>query len=241
VFLADLRILYHLLISRPRGTDAGARLEAFYRGQAKGYDDFRRRLLHGREEMMRALEVPEGAHLIDMGGGTGSNLEYLDEQWHRLSKVTLVDLCPPLLEVAAERIRQQQWHKASTVLADATSYEPSDGPVDVITFSYSLSMIPEWQRAVDRAHAILKPGGMIGIADFYISSPSPPPERHKHSRFQRSFWPRWFGWDHVFLSPEYLPYLQNRFQIVRLEERLGRVPYLFGLRAPYYIFLGRKL
>ena len=55
------------------------------------------------------------------------------------------------------------------------------------------------------------------------------------------FWPTWFASDNVFLSSEHVPYLQGRFQTVWLEERLGKVPYLLGLKAPYYLFLGRKL
>jgi S-adenosylmethionine-diacylgycerolhomoserine-N-methlytransferase len=38
-----------------------------------------------------------------------------------------------------------------------------------------------------------------------------------------------------------LPYLQSRFQTVCLEERQGRVPYLPGVKVPFYIFLGRRL
>jgi hypothetical protein len=34
--------------------------------------------------------------------------------------------------------------------------------------------------------------------------------------------------------------LQAHFEAVRVEERRGRVPYLLGLKAPYYIFVGRK-
>ena len=43
----------------------------------------------------------------------------------------------------------------------------------------------------------------------------------------------------MFPSPDHVPWLQSRFQTVKLEERLGKVPYLL-LKAPYYIFLGRK-
>jgi S-adenosylmethionine-diacylgycerolhomoserine-N-methlytransferase len=62
----------------------------------------------------------------------------------------------------------------------------------------------------------------------------------KHRRFTRFFWPRWFSYDNVFLSPDHLPYLQSRFQTVKLEERFGKIPYLLWLKAPYYIFVGRK-
>ena len=50
----------------------------------------------------------------------------------------------------------------------------------------------------------------------------------------------WFGWDNVFLTPDHVNYLQHRFQTVQLIEGLGKVPYMLGLKAPYYVFLGRK-
>jgi S-adenosylmethionine-diacylgycerolhomoserine-N-methlytransferase len=238
--VSDLRILYHLIFTRGGGEDPAGRLEAFYHQQAGMYDDFRRRLLHGREEMIEWLEVPDGGRMLDMGGGTGSNLEYLGQRRERLQSITIVDLCPSLLRVALERIQRHGWHNVATVQADVTTYEPEDGPVDVVIFSYALTMMPCWFKAIDHAQALLKPGGLIGVADFYISQKWPTAGLRKHSRFQRFFWPWWFNWDNVFLSADHLPYLQSRFRTVRLEERVGRLPYCFGLKAPYYLFLGRK-
>jgi S-adenosylmethionine-diacylgycerolhomoserine-N-methlytransferase len=237
---SDLRVLYKLAFTRVRGKTHGDRLEAFYGAQAGDYDAFRRRLLHGREEMMRGLDLPEGGRLLDMGGGTGSNLEAVAGRVPRLRSVRIVDLCPSLLKAADERIARHGWTNVSTVLADATAYEPDDGPVDAVTFSYSLTMIPDWFRAIDRAYALLKPGGMIGAADFYVARKWPAPDMRRHGAFWRYAWPTWFGHDNVFLSPDHLPCLQSRFRTVRLEERLGNVPYLPFLKAPYYVFLGRK-
>ena len=97
---SDLRILYHMTCERVRGNSHQERLEAFYRHQADGYDDFRKRLLHGREEMMRRWTLPAGGRLLDMGGGTGSNIECLGDRLRALERVTVVDLCPSLLETA---------------------------------------------------------------------------------------------------------------------------------------------
>jgi S-adenosylmethionine-diacylgycerolhomoserine-N-methlytransferase len=236
---SDLGILYHLALSRPRGGDHGARLEDFYRDQAGAYDDFRRRLLHGREELMRGLDLPDGGRLLDLGGGTGSNLEFLGDRLGSLERVRIVDLCPSLLRAADERIRRRGWGNVETVLADATTYRP-EGMADAVTFSYSLTMIPDWFRAVDQAHALLRPGGMIGVVDFYVSRKWPGAGLRRHAAWQRLFWPAWFGCDNVWLSPDHLPYLQARFEPVRVEERFGRVPYLPGLKAPYYLFWGRR-
>src|SRR5262249_41096494 len=187
-----------------------------------------------------ARGLPQGASLSDMGGGTGSNCEYLGERRQRCRSLTLVDLSPSLLKVARERVERNGWDNVRVVLADATTYEPEDGPADAVTFSYSLTMIPDWFKAIDRAREILKPGGLIGVSDFYVTRKWPA-SGVKHARWRRFFWPLWFGWDNVFLSPDHLPYLQSRFQTVKLEERLGKMPYMLGLRAPYYIFVGRKV
>jgi len=237
--VSDFRILYHLVFSRSSGDSHGERLEAFYRQQAGAYDDFRKRLLHGREQLMQSLEVPAGATLLDMGGGTGANIEFLGDRRKQFGRITILDLTPSLLKVADERIRKNGWDNVSTVLADATTYEHGEGPLDFVTFSYSLTMIPGWFQAIDRAWHLLKPGGILGVVDFYISRKWPAPGMKKHSGFHRLFWPTWFAYDNVFLNPDHVPYLQSRFETLRLEEKMGSVPYM-PLRAPHYIFLGRK-
>lgn len=239
-FLSDLKIIGHLLFASHKGDTHGERLEAFYREQAGAYDDFRRRLLHGREEMIRSLDLPAGGRLVDMGGGTGSNFEYLGDRRNTLAEMTVVDLAPSLLKVADERFQKNGWSNAKTVLADATTYEPAGGPVDAVTFSYSLTMIPDWFRAIDQAYRILKPGGLIGVADFYVTRKFPIAGQKRHGAMVRGLWPGWFSGDNVFLSPDHLPYLQSRFEQVKLAEGMGRVPYMMGLRAPYYVFVGRK-
>ncbi len=236
---SDLRVVYYLVFAKGGGKSHGERLEAFYRAQADSYDDFRRRLLHGREEMMQSLDVPDGATALDMGGGTGSNFECLGDRLKRFRRVTIVDLSPSLLGMAEERVGRRGWDNVRTAVADATVYEPEE-PVDVVTFSYSLTMIPDWFKAIDQAHKVLKPGGLIGVVDFYVGRKWPADGMRRHAALRRFFWRTWFGWDNVFLSPDHLPYLQSRFQAVKLEERLARMPYMLGLRAPYYIFVGRK-
>src|SRR5579859_4408839 len=97
---ADLKVLYHLTFAPIRGRTHAARLESFYGGQAESYDSFRQRLLPGREELIRLLELPEEGVWVDLGGGTGANLEFARDRVKSLSQVHLVDLCAPLLQVA---------------------------------------------------------------------------------------------------------------------------------------------
>ncbi|MGE0756185.1 MAG: methyltransferase domain-containing protein [Pirellulaceae bacterium] len=238
--LSDLRILYHLTLKPVRGRDHAARLESFYAGQAASYDNFRRRLLQGRQELWNAIHVPDDAIWVDMGGGTGSNLEYFGERLSRLRRIYIVDLSPSLLEIARQRIQQQGWSNVEAVEADATLFQPPASPVDVVSFSYSLTMIPDWFAAIDNALSMLKPGGLIGVADFYVARKFPTDGLKRHSWFTRSFWPVWFSADNVFPSPDHVAYLHRHFDPIHFEERLAKVPYLPLLRTPYYTFVGRK-
>jgi S-adenosylmethionine-diacylgycerolhomoserine-N-methlytransferase len=237
--LNDLKILYHLAVKPVRGDDHAARMESFYAGQASAYDKFRQRLLPGRDEMLRALGELRGDVWVDMGGGTGGNLEFLGERISHLQKAYVVDLSPSLLEVAGKRIERMQWDNAAVVEADATTYVPPEGQVDLVTFSYSLTMIPDWFAALEHAWSILRPGGRIGIVDFYVARKHAPADL-RHSWWTRTFWPIWFACDNVFLSPDHLPALRRRFDSLFCEERRTRLPYLPLSRVPYYIFIGRK-
>jgi S-adenosylmethionine-diacylgycerolhomoserine-N-methlytransferase len=192
-------------------------------------------LLHGREELMRRLDPPAGAWVVELGAGTGRNLDFLGERIAKLGRVELVDLCPALLERARRRTRGLG--NVRVVEADAATYRP-ERPVDRVYLSYALTMIPDWHRALDNALAMLGPGGQLGVVDFYVSEPEPAPGLARHGPIARWFWPRWFGHDGVHPDPAHLTALRRRLPQHRLLEALAPVPYLPGLRAPYYVFVG---
>lgn len=240
-FLADLRILYHMALRPNRGRDHAQRMENFYAGQAADYDAFRRRLLQGREELWNQLTHDvHGKVWVDMGGGTGSNVEYFGDKVRHLQQVYVVDLAKSLLDVARQRVDAAGWKNVQPICADATTFCPPEGYADVVTFSYSLTMIPDWIRALDNAHAILKPGGRIGVVDFYVSRKHAPEGLARHRWVTRHGWPVWFATDNVFLSPDHLPRLREQFTQQHLDERRARVPYLPLVRVPYYLFIGTK-
>jgi S-adenosylmethionine-diacylgycerolhomoserine-N-methlytransferase len=240
-FMATLRVLYHLALSPIRGKSHKERLESFYSGQAKDYDAFRRRLLKGRRTLYNSLPANPGAVWVEMGGGTASNLDYLGDRIERLGSVHVVDLSGSLLKVARERIDERGWRHVQTHEADATTFELPNGlKADVVTFSYSLTMIPDWFAAIDCARRMLKPGGVIGIVDFYVARKYPAEGLAKHGWWTRTFWPTWFGMDNVNPSPDHLPYLNRQFETVSLWEGRAPVPFVPLGRVPIYRFVGRK-
>ena len=232
----DAEVLLRMARGQPRRGPLAERLQAFYGPQAEHYDTFRERLLHGRAELMERLAPPAGADLIELGAGTGRNLGFLGERLTALRSVTLVDLCPALLEQARRRTRGLS--NVRVVEADAVVYRP-DRLADIVYFSYALTMIPDWEGALRNAAAMLKPGGALGVVDFYCSDPEPPPGLVRHGALTRWFWPRWFAHDGVHPDPAHLRTLRRRLPDHELTEHRAPVPYLPGLRVPYYVFVGR--
>lgn len=234
----DANVLFHNWVHPIKGGDHKARLESFYEGQARSYDVFRHRFLHGRVPMIQAMPTPKGGVWVDLGGGTAANLEHFKGSLTRVfSKVVVLDLCRPLLEVARQRVAANKWEGVvELVEGDACSATtpglPKAGTVDVVTMSYSLTMIPDWRAALDNATRLLRPGGYLAISDFTVT-----PE---HSWVTRKLWPAVFKTDGVNLNPAHLETLRGSFETVHLEVSAGGFPYVPLLKAPFYFYVGRK-
>lgn len=229
-------MILQLMRGQPRKGSPAERLQAFYGPQARDYDSFRERLLHGRRELLEMLAPEPGEHIVELGAGTGRNIFFLGERLTRLGSVELVDLCPALLEQA--RLRTRRLPNVRVVEADAVTYRPAR-LADRVYFSYSLTMIKDWRGTIENALTMLKPGGVLGVVDFYVAGSAPRPGDVAHNAFTRFFWPRLFAHDGVYLTPEHLHRLRGLLPDHRYLEQRAPVPYLPGLRVPYFIFIGR--
>jgi len=236
----DLKVLYEVNCKSIRGETHAERLDSFYASQARLYDEFREKMLHGRREMIGRLPLSPGDTWIDLGCGTGCSLEYVAEQIASLKQVYLVDLSQSLLGIARQRIERNGWTNVTVITEDVSKWLLEENVADVVTFSYSLTMIPDWFEAILQAERMLKPGGCLGVADFYVSRKHPDSSHAKHSRWRKAWWKYFFARDNVLLSEDHLPFLERRFRTLWLEERQKTIPYIPFPKVPYYVFLGEK-
>ena len=235
----DMKTLFHLTLAPVRGDTHQERLDSFYGAQAADYDRFRERLLHGRQELYDRLPTPDGGVWVELGGGTGANIEFLGERRRALKQIHIVDLSTSLLAIARDRIDAKKWDNVTVHQADATTVALLE-KADVVTFSYSLTMIPDWYLALENARRLLKPDGWIGVVDFYVARKYPTLGHRRHGWATRTFWPTWFAHDNVYPSPDHVPYLHQHFTPAHFEERRTRIRYFPLLTTPYYTFVGRN-
>nr|XP_018260370.1 betaine lipid synthase [Kwoniella dejecticola CBS 10117]OBR82528.1 betaine lipid synthase [Kwoniella dejecticola CBS 10117] len=254
-----------------------AKLESFYSGQADLYDSTRSALLKGRENMLQLLAAhlkaqteplvrkgslgPNGDGVgqkkiwVDLGGGTGWNIEKMDEYLplSYFDAIYLIDLCEPLLEVARARIKARGWKNVHVLCQDASNFvlpEWESGELDprgslrAVTMSYSLSMIPPFYQLLDRCDQVLDPQrGLMGVVDFYTSRDGGNKERaigtasKRVSWFAKWFWECWFSLDGVNLNASRRG---EFYKMGTIKVYNGRNNFLdsWFIQIPYYVFIG---
>lgn len=164
-----------------------AALDRFYRWQAPLYDWTRPFFLFGRGRLVDGLDVGPGHLVLDVGCGTGWSFPHL---LRRSAHVVGVEVSEPMRRRASAH---------GGVAIDGRPYGTHAdyrGRLDRILFSYSLSMIPPFESALESARADLRPGGRIGVVDFLDA---------------RAPFDRWLGRSCVFLGGDRLAFLRDAF------------------------------
>ncbi|KAI4855483.1 hypothetical protein E4T45_03076, partial [Aureobasidium sp. EXF-8846] len=209
----------------------------------------------------------------DVGGGTGWNIEQMEKHLSVTSffhAVYLVDFSPSLCQVARTRFARLGWKNVKVVCQDARTFKLSDYEdghnddsavfsigksaldessaadrvgADLLTMSYSLSMIPEFHPVVDSLANLLAPNGIMGVVDFYVQNQIQFQSRNyvggvidRHCMWiSRIFWAAWFEMDRVFLDSSRRDYLEYKFGTVLTVNARN---HFFGFRIPYYVWIG---
>ena len=244
VFTPLKQFLVQLCTQKDTSTSSQAhqqRLETWYKPQAQDYDSSRSKFLRGRQTMISlcASVLPRPRIWIDLGGGTGNNLEFMAKimDLNSFTAIHLVDLSPSLAQKAQEKVDRNGWTNVHIHVMDASSFECPD-KVDLVTMSYSLTMMESYFDTLDKIHnQWLSPTGILGIADFF-TAPNRSDDITRHqSLLMRTFWRLWFSLDNVYLDPDRRAYLDYKFKpLIQLNcSHLYIPPFI---RVPYYVFVG---
>ena len=145
-------------------------MDRIYRRQRHVYDLSRKYYLLGRDRLIDGLAPPPGGRVLEIGCGTARNLIAVAHR-HPATPLFGIDLSLEMLDTARRRVdREGLGQRIRLAHADATAFDPAllfgMPGFSRIFFSYTLSMIPDWEKALAQSVVWLQPGGELHLVDF---------------------------------------------------------------------------
>ena len=152
--------------------DHAALMDSIYRGQKYIYDITRKYYLFGRDDLIRGLDCQPGDGVLEIACGTGRNLAKVGVAYPE-TKLFGIDISAEMLSSAQAKLGT----KAILAPADARQFDAQamlgSRTFDRVILSYSISMIPDWERAMRHAATLVAPGGSLHVVDFGSYSARP--------------------------------------------------------------------
>lgn len=152
-------------------------MDAIYRTQRHIYDLTRKYYLLGRDRLIADLAPPPGGTVLELGCGTARNLIIAAKRYPD-ARFFGFDISEAMLEAARVSVRKAGLEgRIFLTRGDATAFSAQHlfglQGFDRVFCSYTLSMIPGWEKAVAAAAASLAPGGRMHIVDFGMQDELP--------------------------------------------------------------------
>ena len=152
------------------GTGHAALMDAVYRNQRHIYDATRKYYLLGRDRLIEEIQPAPGDRVLEMGCGTGRNLVKLAQRYPQ-ARLFGLDISTEMLATARAKLeRAGLADRVQLAQADATAFDPvatfGEPAFERVFFSYTLSMVPDWPKALDQALAATAPCGALHVVDF---------------------------------------------------------------------------
>jgi phosphatidylethanolamine/phosphatidyl-N-methylethanolamine N-methyltransferase len=115
--------------------------------------------------VIRNLQIPAGAKVLEVGVGTGLALA----AYPRHCQVTGIDLAPDMLEHAQERIVRHGWRHIQVMEGDAQDMKLADDSFDYVMAFHVVSVVPDAERMMREMLRVCKPGGRIVVINHFRS------------------------------------------------------------------------
>ncbi len=115
--------------------------------------------------LIRSLDIPAGAKVLEVGVGTGISLA----AYPLHAEVVAIDLAPMMLARAREKVHEHGWNHIHLLPMDALNLEFSDESFHYVMAFHVASVVPDPQRLLREMIRTCKPGGTIAIINHFRS------------------------------------------------------------------------
>lgn len=115
--------------------------------------------------VIRSLDIPPGARVLEVGVGTGASLRAYPEH----CEVVGIDLAPEMLAHAERKIRDNGWRHIRLQQMDAMDLQFPDSSFDYVMAFHVISVVPDARKVMREIERVCRPGGQVVIINHFRS------------------------------------------------------------------------
>ena len=156
-------------LSKPTSEETPPGSPETYRSEAGHYDQRTDAFRLWRELLVARLPLKHGDTVLDVGCGTGLCLPLLQNKIGPTGAVIGVDASQEMLDVAAERCADHDWHNVR-LIASAVDSAPIDGLADAALFC-AVHDVMQSTEALGNVFDHLRPGAPVAAAGGKLPGP----------------------------------------------------------------------
>jgi putative heme-binding domain-containing protein len=126
------------------------------------------------DELIKALEIPQGARVAELGAGTGFFTWRLAQQVGPRGKVMAVDIQQKMLDLAADTVKAHDLTNVQYVLGGDNDPKLPDRSLDMVFIGHSYHEFAEPEVIMAAVKRSLKPDGRLVVVEYAKENPEAP-------------------------------------------------------------------
>jgi putative heme-binding domain-containing protein len=126
------------------------------------------------DELIKALDIPEGARVADLGAGTGYFTWRLAQQVGSRGKVVAIDIQQKMLDLAAETVKAHHMTNVEYVLAGESDPKLPPRSFDLVFIGHAYHEFADPETTMSAVKRSLAPGGRLVVVEYAKENPTAP-------------------------------------------------------------------
>ena len=118
-----------------------------------------------RSRAVKKIGLKRGDKALEVACGSGRNFPYIIDAVGKDGFILGFDYSQEMLDAAKQLSKRNDWSNIKLVQGDAAQLKITENNFDGVVSVLGISAIPDWDKALERCHDVLRFGGKLVVCD----------------------------------------------------------------------------
>ncbi|MBI2147162.1 class I SAM-dependent methyltransferase [Candidatus Woesearchaeota archaeon] len=118
-----------------------------------------------RSRAVKKIGLKRGNKALEVACGSGRNFPYIIKTVGKEGFILGFDYSQEMLDAAKQLSKQNGWGNIKLIQGDAAQLKITKNNFDGVVSVLGISAIPDWEKALERCHDVLRFGGKLVVCD----------------------------------------------------------------------------